>query len=332
MEVRRKFTAARVRDAIEDDAPSKRTVRNTLDAMVEMEFLGAKGGAGSAPREYYPLKNGSSIDPGGYTPRNVTPSSTIPYPGGKAGIAEWIIENMPTHDTYVEVFGGSAGVLFSKSRSKYEIYNDVNDDLTQFFRVVRDRSDDLATWLSSVPYSRSQYEEWVTEFYKGYRPDDPIERAGRFFSLRYMQYLGVLSTANGFKTRARRSPARTFDNAKARIHSLTERFEQVTIESLDYQEVIKMYDDSKVNVLFYVDPPYVDTENQYVGEFDHGSLVEYLQQVDNDWMLSCKQVPDGLPTTTVKERKSRHRMKRQFGTLTEKLVCNFDLSDRPKFQ
>jgi DNA invertase Pin-like site-specific DNA recombinase len=101
------------------------------------------------------------------------------------------IDQMPDHDTYVEVFGGSAGVLYNKPRSKYEIYNDSNDDLTQFFRVLRNQPEELAKWLQKVPYSRSQYEEWVDEFYAGIRPDDPIIRAGRFFALRYMQYTGL---------------------------------------------------------------------------------------------------------------------------------------------
>lgn len=161
MEFQRRFTAAEIKEAIDWEMPSTRTVRNTLNSMEELGLLTSTGGTGSAPREYSPAKIDPAIDPGGYTPRRVMPDSTIPYPGGKGRIAKWIISNMPEHDTYIEVFGGSAGVLVSKPRSKYEIYNDVNGDLTHFFRVVRDRPDELASWLTSVPYSRSQYEEWV---------------------------------------------------------------------------------------------------------------------------------------------------------------------------
>jgi DNA adenine methylase len=331
MEFRRRFTAAKIQDAIEAETPSKRTIRNTLDAMETMGFLTSEGGAGRAPRQFSPAKPDSKVEPEGYSPRQISHTSTVPYPGGKSGLAEWIIDTMPVHDTYVEVFGGGAGVLFNKPRSKYEIYNDLNDDLTQFFRVVRDFPDELATWLQSVPYSRSQYEEWVADFYDGFRPNDPIERAGRFFALRYMQYAGVSSTANGFKTRARRSPARTFDNARNRIHSLAQRFDQVTIEKQDYREAFQTYDDSAVDVLFYVDPPYVGTENHYSGEFDHETLVDCLQEVENDWMVSCKEVPEGLAEYTVRECEGRHRMKRASGSVTESLVCNFDPSERPDF-
>jgi len=204
----------------------------------------------------------------GYSPRKY-PIWYVSIPEGRER-SPWIIDIMPAHDTYVEVFGGAAGVIYNKPRSKYEIYNDHNEDLTQFFTVLRDRPDELSAWLESVPYSRAQYEQWVAEFYNGVRPDDPIARAGRFFSLRYMQFLGIASSPNGFKTRARRSPARTFDNARKRIHSLARRFNQVTVESQDYQAIFRKYDDSAVDVLYYADPPYIGGEDQYSGEFDHG--------------------------------------------------------------
>jgi DNA adenine methylase len=332
MEFQRTFTASEIQDSIEGETPSKRTVRNALDAMDTMGFLGSEGGAGRAPRRFFPAETDPEVDPEGYSPRRITPSSTIPYPGGKGSFADWIISHIPVHDTYVEVFGGSAGVLINKPRSKYEIYNDANDDVTQFFRVVRDCPDELAKWLQTVPYSRSQYEEWVEAFYEGFRPDDPVERAGRFFSLRYMQFAGVSSKPNGFKTRARRSPARTFDNARNRIQSLAERFSQVTIEQCDYREAFDMYDDSSVDVLFYLDPPYAKTENQYTGEFEHDAFVESLHGIESDWILSCKSIPPTLMEHPVRERESRHRMKRSSGTVTEKLVFNFDPSERPAFE
>lgn len=333
MEFQRTFTAAEIRAAIEENTPSKKTIRNTLDAMETMGFLKSKGGTGRAPREFFAVKPDTE-KPAGYSPRQSTHSGTIPYPGSKASISEWIVGNMPEHDTYVESFGGSAGILYNKPRSKYEIYNDTNSDLTQFFAVVRDQPGELTEWLQSVPYSRALYERWVSDFYDGERPDDPIERAGRFFALRHMQFAGVSNSANGFKVRARRSPARTFDNARKRIRSLAQRFAQVTIENRDYQSIIGTYDDTAVDVLFYFDPPYIKTENHYSGEFDHSTLVDCLHTIDNDWMLSCKHVPSELEESDeyhVRARKSRHRMQRD-GRVTEHLVCNFDPSERPAFR
>lgn len=332
IETNRTFTAAQVQEKIGDDAPSKRTVRDTLNAMETMGLLASNGGAGRAPREFYAEQPTTTVQPTGYTPRQSSSTSTIPYPGGKGQLAEWVIEQMPAHDTYVEVFGGSAGVLYNKPRSKYEIYNDINDDLTQFFRVLRDHPDELATWLQTVPYSRSQYEEWVDDFYAGIRPDDPIARAGRFFSLRYMQYIGIASTANGFKTRARRSPARTFDNARRRLDELANRFDQVTIENQDYTAILETYDDSSVDVLFYADPPYPGSENQYDMDFDHDAFARCLQEIESEWIVSYAEVPDQLESYTTIERESRHRMRRNSGDVSETLICNFDPQERDSFR
>ncbi|WP_135855046.1 DNA adenine methylase [Halorussus salinus] len=323
LEFERTFRSTDVQEAIDGEPPAERTVRNTLDAMEELGLLSSKGGAGRAPRVFHPRKPGVADSPGGYSPQQSSHSGTFPYPGGKGSIAEWVIETMPAHDTYVEVFGGAAGVLYNKPRSKYEIYNDHNEDVTQFFRVLRDRPGELAEWLQAVPYSRAQYEEWVTEFYDGIRPDDPIERAGRFFSLRYMQYVGESSSPNGFKARAKRSPARTFDNARQRIQTLAQRFGQVTIENQDYQAILENYDDSAVDVLFYCDPPYLGAEDVYGEEFNHQKFAECLREVENDWMVSYSEVPNALQSYTIVERESRHRMRRSSPGVNERLICNF---------
>lgn len=328
MEFQRSFSASDVKQAIDGETPSKKTVWNTLDAMEELGLLGSEGGAGRAPRMFYPQESGVAETPSGYSPRPTTHSSTFPYPGGKGRLSEWIIGNMPAHETYVEVFGGAAGVLYNKPPSKYEIYNDHNDDLFQFFTILRERPDDLAEWLYTVPYSRSQYEHWVTEFYNKVRPDDPIERAGRFFSLRYMQYLGDSSSANGFKTRANRSPARTFSNAKQRIHTLADRFSEVTVENQDYQAILEGYDDTSIDVLFYLDPPYIGAGGYYDEDFNHGAFVDCLRTVKSDWMVSYSEIPDGLEGYHVLEKKSRHRMKRNSDGVRERLICNFDPDKR----
>lgn len=331
IEHQRSISAADVKEAIDGDGPAIRTIRNTLNAMEVLELFDSEGGSGRSPRRYHPIEPEPTSEPPGYSPRKSSSTSKLPYPGGKSKLAPWIIQHIPQHDTYVEVFGGGAGVLFNKPRSKYEIYNDVDGDLTQFFRVLRERPSDLAEWLVSVPYSRAQYEQWVEEFYRGVRPDDPIERAGRFFSLRYMQYAGISSAPNGFKTRAKRSPARTFDNARRRIQSMARRFAQVTVENLGYEDVLSTYDDRSVDVVFYADPPYLEAEEHYGSGFNHDEFVDKLHDVESDWLVSYEKLPAGLENFTILERESRHRMRRKSGNVTEKLVCNFDPADRISF-
>jgi DNA adenine methylase len=65
------------------------------------------------------------------------------YHGGKWMLAPWVIENMPPHRVYIEPFGGAASVLIRKKRSYAEIYNDLDGEVVNLFRVCRDRGDEL---------------------------------------------------------------------------------------------------------------------------------------------------------------------------------------------
>lgn len=263
--------------------------------------------------------------------------SVFPYPGGKGRMCDWIISRMPPHECYVEVFGGSAALLYNKPAAHNEVYNDINDDLVQFFSVLREREEELLEWLQGVPYARSVYDEWAADFYlEGHRPEDPIERAGRFFTLRHMQFAGDNQAVNGFKTRHIRSPARTFANARDRIHELAGRFREVVIENRDFREILEGYDadyddPEDADVLFYCDPPYVGSEHYYALEFDHAAFVDALKDVDARWMVSYTTLPDGLEEYHVLERTRRHRMARGDSVATERLICNFDPDLEPSF-
>jgi len=284
--------------------------------------------------------------PEGGTDRSDRPDnhvSVFPYPGGKGRKADWILEKVPPHDTFVDVFGGSGAVIYNKPPSTNEIYNDLNGDLVQFFQVLREREGELSEWVRNIPYSRAVYNEWVTDYFDGERPEDPVERAGRFFFLRYAQFAGDISMKNGFKVRAKRSPARTFDNARYRLEELAERFRDAIIENRDYQRIFSTYDDTDIDVLYYCDPPYVGGEGYYPGEFSHEEFAEALLTLESDWMVSYSELPGSLVAKMMGEvrengrefhvlqRSRRHRMCRGATDSTEHLVCSFDPAERSQF-
>lgn len=269
--------------------------------------------------------------------------SPFPYPGSKGREASWLLEKMPPHDTFVDVFGGSGAVIYNKPPSKNEVYNDINDDLVQFFEVLRTREDELVEWLRRVPYSRSVYEEWVAAHFDGYRPDDAVERAGRFFTLRYMQQRGRMDCPAGFRARAKWPPSRSFDNARERLNELADRFRQVIVENRDYQEILQHYDHPGVDVLFYLDAPYEDNEFYYSVEFDHGEFADALLELQNDWMVSYGDLPGEFVAKLigavrsdgrefhVLDRSRQHRMCQSASEATEHLVCSFNPSERSQF-
>lgn len=95
------------------------------------------------------------------------------YHGGKWLLAPWIIQHLAPHHTYIEPFGGAASVLLRKARSYAEVYNDLDGDVVNLFRVARDRGEELRQALALTPFAREEFEASYAE------TSDPLERARR---------------------------------------------------------------------------------------------------------------------------------------------------------
>jgi len=95
------------------------------------------------------------------------------FHGAKFRLAPWIISHFPRHRIYVEPFGGSGSVLLRKKRSEVEVYNDLDGEIVNLFRVARDNGEELSRQIFLTPYSRD-------EFVKSFElSDDPLEQARR---------------------------------------------------------------------------------------------------------------------------------------------------------
>lgn len=260
--------------------------------------------------------------------------SAFPYPGGKTLLADWIIEHIPEHTVYVEPFGGSAAVLLNKPRSTVEVYNDVDGDIVQFFEVARGRPDELAQWAKRTPFSEELYNTWVREYYDGERPDDAVERAGRWLFLRFTQFSGKVDSVSGFKRdqpRNRRGASNIWKTVDERIDDVAERFQGVSVQHADYCDVIEKYDGDET--VFYLDPPYLGKEHTYrVQGFDHGELADVLADIDGYAMVSYTDRPDGYEDWTEVQR-THHHESNNTGPLevTERLFLNFDPDEEPRF-
>ena len=237
------------------------------------------------------------------------PDAVFPFPGRKSRLASWILEHIPEYTCFVEVFGGAAGVLVNKNpdASTVEVYNDRDGDLVQFFEVLRERSDELVEWLEAVPYSREIHSEWSDAFYNGYRPSDPVERAGQFFYLRYTQWGGKYESNSGFATGKKRNNATSYANKIGRLQEFAARFDDVVLENLDWSEVFEKYDGEET--VFYCDPPYVGKEEYYpVSEIDHAEFVSALGELEGQWVVSYADLPGGLDDYQVVGRGEKNFM------------------------
>lgn len=180
------------------------------------------------------------------------------YHGGKWRLAPWIVAHFPPHRCYVEPYGGMASVLLRKPRADAEVYNDLDDDVVNFFRVLREpeQAARLVHWLRLTPFARAEFEQ-------AYEPSaDPVERARRLVVRSFMGFGSSLLTshATGFRDYSkdherRRYPAGDWANYPACLMAVVERFAAVIVDRRDALEVIARHDSP--DTLFYVDPPYV---------------------------------------------------------------------------
>lgn len=267
------------------------------------------------------------------------PLSAFPYIGGKTNIANWVIDHLPDHRVYVEPFGGSAAVLLNKPRSNIEVYNDKDRDIVQFFEIARERTDELIEWCRRTPFSEELHNEWGRAFYRGERPDDPIERAGRFLFLRYSQFAGKYHNHSGFKRdtlRARTGESRSWANVPEKIRETVDRLQGVSIQRDDFREVVGRYDAAET--VFYFDPPYVEKEGLYPAAdgFDHGELAAAVDQLEGDVLISYTDLPPDLyDGWNVVKRTAQHNAgSREDGypnEVSERLVMNFNPAERDEF-
>ncbi len=214
----------------------------------------------------------------------------FPWWGGKRWLAPKIVELMPPHDTYVEVFGGSGAVLFYKTPAELEVYNDINGSLVNFMRVLRERPEDLQQALTLTPYARDELEACRSD-----DGADDLERARRFYVRVYGSFGGQEGAGWSFNVEAR-VKVDAFANAVDRLHTCAQRLRRVQVDSLDWRDCLKTYDRS--TTCFYLDPPYVlDTRTggkAYLHEMtdrDHRDFVVACAELKGDAVISGYEHP-----------------------------------------
>lgn len=178
----------------------------------------------------------------------------VRYHGGKWRLAPWIIQHFPAHRVYVEPYGGGGSVLLRKPRSYGEVYNDLDEEVVNLFRVVRDSGDELRRRIELTPFARPEFRQSYL------RADCPIEQARRTVARAYMGFgsAAVSGESTGFRPNSNRpgtTPAHDWRNYPDCLPAVIDRLRGVVIECRDALDVMQQHDSP--HTLHYVDPPYV---------------------------------------------------------------------------
>lgn len=243
-------------------------------------------------------------------------------------MANWICSLMPSHRSYLEPFFGSGAVLFNKNPSAIETVNDVDGQVVNFFKVLREQPNELADMIALTPYARDVFDDSYEK-----DGDTPLEKAYRFAIHSKMGHGFKTYEKTGFKidryARERSYAVMCWNRLPEDLLTAAERLKNVQIENRPALDLIRNFNFS--NVLIYADPPYLlNTRGgkQYrheMSEQDHVELLEALLQHKGSVMLS------GYPSDMYAEmlkgwnevrRKSYNQNSDQ---RTEVLWCNFDL-------
>lgn len=240
--------------------------------------------------------------------------------GGKWRLAPWIIEHFPKHRVYVEPFGGGGSVLLRKERVHAEVWNDLDGEIVNVFRVLRDDATAarLLRQLRLTPFAREEFDAAYAVV------EEPVERARRFIVLAYMGF-GCNAHARvptGFRSNSARSgttPAGDWANYPGALRAAVERLTGVVVENRDAREVMAQHD--APGTLHYVDPPYIHSTRgdgtpydvAYRGysvelsDEDHRGLLHFLRDIEGYVVLSGYPHPiydEALPDWQRVERKA----------------------------
>jgi len=179
--------------------------------------------------------------------------------GGKFSHLDWLLPLLPSCHHYCEPFGGSAAVLLNRPPSPVETYNDLDGEVANFFRVLRERGDELVRSIGLTPFSREEF--FIACATNGDRIPD-FERARRFFIRARQVRTGLAQTASlgrwaNCKDTTRSGMSGVVSRWLGSVETLpaiAARLLRVQIENRPAVEVIRLYD--SVQTLFYCDPPY----------------------------------------------------------------------------
>jgi len=246
----------------------------------------------------------------------------IPRMGGKSRLRKRIIEMIPEHTCYCELFLGAGWVYFGKEESKVEVINDVDQELINLFRMIKHHAPEIERMLEYEFSGRDIFSEYkntsigqLTE----------INRAVRFLYLVSQSFAGK-GRDYGYGTTTRPSPQIFY---KGVLQDLKERLRNTYVENLSFEKIINKYD--REHSFFFADPPYLNTSgyDNVFGEQEHLLLRDKLLNIKGKFLLTindCEKVREwykGLEFKEVNVQYSISKEQKGRKEYRELIITNF---------
>jgi DNA adenine methylase len=178
--------------------------------------------------------------------------------GAKTRISKKIIEHIPPHNCWVELFCGSAALTMAKEPAPIEIINDVDDRIINFFEQLRKKPKELCESIALTPYARAEYENYFRDEHK----IGKFEKARRFLVANMMAINATPATSSGFSysqsyaRQGREARVNRWYNLPDRMEQVVERLRSVRVENRDGIDLLSMFR-YRPATLVYLDPPYL---------------------------------------------------------------------------
>lgn len=270
-------------------------------------------------------------------------NSPVRWVGGKSRFRKYIIPLIPEHTCYVEPFAGGAWVLFGKPPSSVEVLNDIDQELINFFRVLKHRPKELLSSFDWELVSRAEFERLAN---LDLSTLNDLERAHRFYYLIMAGWGGELDYPRFQTSISDGGHGNRLIGALKHLHQKLEpvhkRLSTVIIENLSWEDCIDRYD--KPQTVMYIDPPYPKNGCNYKHNMqdwaDHQRLAHRLAESKCKWILSSYDRPevhdmyDGYNILSVQTYSGMNKKKNGSERVINKevLITNFDTQTEEKVQ
>jgi DNA adenine methylase len=212
----------------------------------------------------------------------------VPWIGGKRRLAKSILPLFGEHDCYVEPFAGAAALFFLKEPVKCEILNDVNGEIVNLYRVVKNHLEEFVRQFRWSLVSREIF-KWLQVTPEETLTD--IQRAARFYYLQKLCFGGKVE-ARTFGTATTARPRLNLLRLEEDLSEAHLRLARTTIEHLDWEGCVRRYD--RKHTLFYCDPPYWGTEGYGVpfGLEEYGKMADLARTIQGRMVISVNDIPE----------------------------------------